>query len=94
MCQIRTHFGKGRQPERHPNRQEGRKQQAASNLPEAGELLRAWSAENQEKFGRKQRSSIDSVNYHAAALPLARLPIGERNGRTLVSVTGLPGAAG
>ncbi|HMD96598.1 MAG TPA: hypothetical protein VKM93_04600 [Terriglobia bacterium] len=44
-------------------------------------------AERKEKIGRKQRSSIDSANYPAATLPFARLPIRDRKGQTLVTVT-------
>ncbi len=56
---------------------------------EADELARfiwCW-AEKKERIGRKQRSSMDSASYHAEALPLARLRIRDRKGRTLVSVT-------
>ncbi|HMD96973.1 MAG TPA: hypothetical protein VKM93_06525 [Terriglobia bacterium] len=55
----------------------------------ADELARAiWCwAEKKERIGRKQRSSMDSASYHAAALPLARLRIRDRKGRTLVSVS-------
>ncbi|MGO9274242.1 MAG: hypothetical protein ACLQOO_29065 [Terriglobia bacterium] len=56
---------------------------------EAEELARriwCW-AEKKEKFGRKQRSSMNSVNCHAAALPLSRLQIRDRKGRTLVTAT-------
>jgi len=44
-------------------------------------------AERKEKIGRKQRSSMNSVNYDVAALPFARLPIRDRKGQTLVTVT-------
>jgi len=44
-------------------------------------------AERKEKIGRKQRSSMDSWDYPAATLPIARLPIRDRNGQTLVTVT-------
>jgi len=44
-------------------------------------------AERKEKIGRKQRSSMDSANYAAAALPIARLSIRDRKGQTLVTVT-------
>ncbi len=56
---------------------------------EAEELARfiwCW-AERKEKAERKQRSSMDSVNYHATALPFSRLQIRDRKGRTLVTVT-------
>ncbi len=44
-------------------------------------------AERKEEIGRKQRSSIDSADYPTAALPFARLPIRDRKGQTLVTVT-------
>jgi len=34
-----------------------------------------WAEKQEKTFGRKQRSSMDSTNYHAVALPFARLPI-------------------
>ncbi len=56
---------------------------------EAEELARriwCW-AERKEKAGRKQRSSMDSANYHAATPWFAQLRIRDRKGRTLVTVT-------
>ncbi|HMD98345.1 MAG TPA: hypothetical protein VKM93_13570 [Terriglobia bacterium] len=56
---------------------------------EADELARriwCW-AEKKDRIGRKQRSSMDSANYHTTALPFFRLQIRDRSGRTLVSVT-------
>ena len=44
-------------------------------------------AEKKERIGRKQRSSMNSANCTPTALPFSRLPIRDRKGRTLVTVT-------
>jgi len=56
---------------------------------EAEELARriwCW-VERKEKIGRKQRCSMDSANYQAAALPFSRFQIRDKQGRTMVTVT-------
>ena len=44
-------------------------------------------AEKKDRIGRKQRSSMDSANCSAMAVPFSRLQIRDRRGRTLVTVT-------
>jgi len=62
-------------------------QEQKRKAEELARFVWCWAERQEKAFGTKQRSSMDSVNYHAAALPFSRLQIRDRNGRTLVKVT-------
>jgi hypothetical protein len=62
-------------------------QEQKRKVEELARAIWCWAEKKEKAFGRKQRSSMDSVSYRPATLPFARLRIRDRNGRTLVSVT-------
>jgi len=62
-------------------------QEQKRKAEELSRFVWCWAERQEKALGTKQRSSMDSVNYHIATLSISRLPICDQNGRTLVTVT-------